>query len=60
MPYQGLIPLHRIPQILDLEVFVIRMRKEDRAGTVEVAFVLALEVGDVGAVVDGCGVETCK
>ncbi len=58
MPYQRLIPLHCIAQILEIQVLMIGMRDDDGAGPVKVAFVRAAEIGDIGAVVDCDGLET--
>lgn len=58
MPYQRLIPLYRIAQILDIQVLMIGMRDDDGARPVEVAFVRAAEIGNIGAVVDCDSLET--
>lgn len=58
MPYKTLVALDRSGQVANRQMLVVRMSDQDRARTVEIAFVIALEGGDIGTVIDSDGLET--
>ena len=58
VPYEFLVAFDRSSQVADGQMFVVRMSDQDRARAVEIAFVVAIEVGDIGTVIDRDCLET--
>ena len=58
VPYKSFVTFNSSRQVANRQMFVVRMSDLDRARTVEVALVVAIEVGDIGTVIDSDRLET--